>query len=121
MALELYSQGLIFAQGILVAESVSFTMAAATNDQPVVTQAKGFSGITVGASTTDVSIKSAIPKAGFEVNWHKWMKERTVIEITGWRGATKQNIKGFIKSIDESHAVNTSSEANISLHCGEPD
>jgi len=121
MALDLYSQGLIFAQGILIAESVSFTLNSATNDQPVVTQAKGFSGITVGAYTTDVGIKSAIPKAGFEVNWHKWMKDRSVIEITGWRGATKVNIKGFIKSIDESHAVNTSSEANISLHCGEPD
>lgn len=120
MASELYTQGLIFADGILLAEAPDFEVSFNTNNQPVVTMAKGFSGVTPGAGQTDVTINEAIPRAGFEIDFYKRAKDRSAVKITGWRGAKKMQLEGFIMSISEKHGVNQNASATITLACGEP-
>lgn len=121
MALGNYTQGQIFIEGALCAEEVTFSTSFKTNNQDVITQAKGFAGVTPGAGMTDVTIEEAIPRAGFELDFYKWAKNRTAIEIVGWRGSKKLTIKGFIDGIDEKHGVNTNSIASITIKGGEPD
>lgn len=120
MASELYSQGLIFLDGILLAEAPDFEVSYNTNNQPVVTMAKGFSGITPGAGQADVTINEAIPRAGMELDFYKRAKERTPIKITGWRGSKKMQLEGFIMTIAEKHGVNSNASATITCACGEP-
>lgn len=120
MATELYTQGLIFVDGMIAMEEVSFNVDYSTNDNVVVTQARGFAGITPGAGQTKVSITTAIPRAGYEIDYYKRAIARTPCELVGWRGSSKINLKGFIMSIGEKHGVNTTSEAAIEFVAGEP-
>jgi hypothetical protein len=120
MACEIYTQGLIFCDGVLAAEEVSFNVDYSTNDNVVVTQSKGFAGITPGAGSTKVSIETAIPRAGYEIDYFQKAVGRTPVEVIGFRGSKKINLKGFIQSIGEKHGVNTTSMGNIEIVCGEP-
>lgn len=122
---KLYTKGRIFVfnedgAGGLVAECTSFSVDFNTNDNDVVTLADGFTGITPGAGTVSVSIDTAVPRTGFEMEWHTWAKERKIIEITGHRGASTISCKGFIKRVGEQHGTDGST-ASIELSGGEPD
>lgn len=125
MALQLYTKGKIFifnedGAGGLVAQAVKFSVEFDTQNQPVVTLNDGFSGITPGAGVCKVNIESAIPRTGFEIDWHKWAKDRTMVEITGSRGSSTISVKGFIAKVGEQHGVDGST-SSIDIDCGEPE
>lgn len=120
MAFDTYSQGQVFIDGILMAECPEFETNYNTNNQPVMTQAKGYSGITPGAGQVTLTIQEAIPRAGFEIDFYKRAKERTPIKVTTWRGSKKLQFEGTIDSIAEKHGVNQNASATIVATCGEP-
>ena len=121
MAAILYTAGLMFVDGILAAESVSFNLEVDSNNQVVITQGKGFGGITVGATTCKVDVVTAIPKSGYEIDYLKRLTDRKVCEFTGWRGGSQVHLTGFIMTLAEKHAVNQTSDGTISAICGAPD
>ena len=121
MSTDLYANGLMFVDGILVAESVSFTTNYDTKNNVIETQAKGFAGISPGAGTCKVSIVNAIPRAGFEIDYYTRAKQRKAVEFTAVRGTKKLSFKGFLMTIDEKLGVNQSSEGTVDAICGEPD
>lgn len=120
MPSEIYSQGQIFADGILIADAVTVGVDYNTNDQPVLTMGKGFNGITPGAGQTNVSIDEAIPRAGYGYDWFQRAVNRTPVEVVVWRGSKKMNLKGFIMTIGEKLGVNQTSVGSISIMAGEP-
>jgi hypothetical protein len=120
MATDLYATGLMFVDGILVAEEVSFTTNFDTKNNVIETQAKGFAGISPGAGTTKVTVVSAVPRAGFELDYYKRATQRLPVEFTAVRGTKKLSFKGFIMTIDEKYGVNQASEGTIDAMCGEP-
>lgn len=120
MSSELYTQGLIFVDGILMAECSEFDTNYNTNNQIVQTQAKGFAGVTPGAGQVEVTINEAIPRAGFEIDFYKRAKDRAAVKITGWRGSKKLQLEGFIMTIGEKHGVNQNASASVTCTCGEP-
>jgi len=120
MATELYANGTLFVEGIVVMQAVEFSIDFDTNDNPVNTLALGFAGITPGPGTTAVSITSAVPRTGFEISYHKWAKERKAIEVLGYRGASKISVKGFIKTVGEKIGVDGVT-GTITINGGEPE
>jgi len=120
MATELYAQGSLFVEGIIVMQAVEFSIDYDTNDNPVNTIELGFGGITPGAGMTQVSITSAVPRTGFEISYHKWAKARKAIEVLGYRGSSKISVTGFIKTVGEKIGVDGVT-GTIGIHAGEPE
>lgn len=121
MATDLYTQGLIFVDGILAADCTEFSVDYDTQNNPVFTIAKGFAGITPGAGQTKVSISTAVPRAGYEIDYFKRALDNTPVEFIGWRGSSKYSFKGFLLTIGEKHGVNSASTASIEAICGRPE
>jgi len=120
MATELYAQGLIYADGVLIADEVSFTCNYDPQNNVVLTQAKGFAGITPGAGQTNISITEAIPRLGTSIEWIKYSIGRTPIEVVAFIGSKKWSAKGFVGAVDTKAGVNSTSEHNVTIVAGEP-
>lgn len=120
MGVELYARGTLFVEGIPVMQAVSFSVDYETNNNPVRTIALGFAGITPGPGETAVTIESAVPRTGFEINYHKWAKERKAIEVLGYRGGSSISVKGFIKTVGEKIGTDGCS-GTITINGGEPE
>jgi|APLow6443716910_1056828.scaffolds.fasta_scaffold01545_5 hypothetical protein len=125
MALQKYANGKMFlfnedGAGGLVAQAVSFSIDYATNDTAAVTLADGFSGIQPGAETTNVSVENLIPRTGIEFDYFTWAQQRKVMELTGYMGASKVTVKGFISGVGANVALGDV-KATFQLMAGTPE
>lgn len=118
MSTERYTQALLFVDGILAAEEVSCELDEDAGNNVVLTQAKGFAGITPGADQTKLSVTSAIPRAGVEIDYDDRRKKRTPTEFMIARGGKRKQFKGFVMNTKESHGVNKTSELSFEAQGG---
>lgn len=121
MALQIYSKGALFIDGVLVAESVEFSMDKKNNDQKVVTQNKGFSGISQGAEETEIKVTSAVPKVGVDMDYDDMRKSRKVIEVALVARGKKQLCKGFISDVSENYSATAESKLSFTIMAGPVD
>jgi len=111
--LQLYALADVFVNGSLLAEEASVTIDRATNSQQVLTVNKGYSGESPGALMTEISVDSAVPAVGFELNPGLYMGALQAVEFTIFAGSKKLTFNGFIISDNFSHAVNTESKLSF--------
>jgi hypothetical protein len=119
MALQTYSKGSLFIDGVLVAESVEFSIDKKNNDQKVVTQNKGFSGISPGAGETEVKVTSAVPRVGVDMDYDELKDSRKVIQVALVARGKKQMFNGYIADVSENYSATAESKLSFTI-MGEP-
>lgn len=115
MALQLYSNCLIYVDGTLLAEAQQVSVDRETNAQNLLTIAKGFAGMSPGAPLCMISFDNAVPSAAFEMNPGPFMRNLTVKEITLFAGGATLSTKGFFVSDNFQYAVNSESKLSAKV------
>jgi hypothetical protein len=108
MALDLYDQVYIEAQGMLLAENTSISTDLMSDDQDVLTTAKGFAGISPSPDMRTVSCENVVPATtGIEVQMEEWKLNRTQITLRLIFGGSGKSCisKGFFKKVSVSGGV----------------
>jgi hypothetical protein len=112
---QIYSNAFVTINGQLLIEEASVTVDKKSGLLPVMTVAKGFAGMTQGASYAEVTIDEAVPSADFEFNPDNYMKTGAIVEV-GVIMASRQTVfKGFITDATYSHSVNNESKLTMKL------
>ncbi len=114
---QMYSNAFASINGTIITEETSITVDKKSGLNPVFTVARGFAGMSQGASTCEVTIENAVPSADFEVNPDRYMRIGEVVEL-GIIMANRQMVaKGFITDATYSHSVNQESKLSMKLMC----
>jgi hypothetical protein len=111
--LQLYTAAYVYVNGGLLAEEAHVTVDRATNSQPNISVAKGYSGESPGAPQTEISVESNVPAASFEFNPGPFMGQLQQVEFTIFAAAMTMTFKGFIISDNFTHAANTASKLSF--------
>jgi hypothetical protein len=88
----------IYVNGRLQAEAQSADATVDANDNPVVTMQKGFAGFSDGAGSSKVTIKSAIPRKGYETDFVDAVVKKRDIAIVIKSGARRHRFEGRFQS-----------------------
>lgn len=119
MATDQYAKGAFFLDGQLLVESQSIDVEFDAGNQIITTQQKGFGGISPGSPSTKMTVKSAIPKSGLEVDLYTLSKDRTPVDAVVFAGGTTRTSRGFIMTVSESFGVDNPSTIDFTFE-GEP-
>jgi hypothetical protein len=112
MGTEVYAVGLISVDGVPLMEEVSIDADLNPGNNIVVTQRKGFAGITPGAGRFSLKVNSAIPRAGIEngnLDLYDITKNHIPVSVVLTRGFKQLISKGFIMNISEKYSCNSDS------------
>lgn len=109
----------MFVDGILLSESTTVSVESDPQLQPIFTQQKGFAGVSPGAEQTKISVDSAVPRAGFEVDYLKRAQGVSVVELTFFAHSQKNTTRGFITSVKQSYGVSQAASVSFEF-LGEP-
>lgn len=102
MANQLYENaGALFLNQNALAEIESFDVDHDAKNSEIIT-AKGFAGISPGAATTKMTIKSAIPRSGIEFAYIQKLLDNDEVEVVYFRGGKKVKCKGYLMTAKES-------------------
>jgi hypothetical protein len=121
MATDQYGVGYVFLDSQLLMEELSCDLDYDGNNNIIVTQAKGFAGISAGAGRFTARVSNGIPRAGLEVNFYKLAKDRTPVEFIVHAGGKKRISKGFIMRVSEKFATDTPSTIDFDFEGDEPE
>lgn len=118
MAIQLYSNAYVTIDGRLLTEEAAVTVDKNSGLNPVFTSAKGFSGMSQGAATAEISVDNAVPSADFEFNPDPYMRTGSVVEVGVIMAGRQSVFKGFITNASYSHSVNQESKLSFKIMCG---
>lgn len=121
MATDRYATGFVFVDGALLSEEVSVDLGYSPNNNIVVTQAKGFAGVSPGAGRFTAKVSNAIPRVGLELDYYAIAKERRAIELIVHRAAKKVTSKGFIMNLSEKLGVDSVATFEFDFEGEEPE
>lgn len=113
MAIEIYEKAVVFVDGQMLSESTSVTIDTDPKLNVIETMQKGMAGFSPGAEATTISVDSAVPRAGFEVNYIKRVQNVQVVEITVLAHGQKTTCTGCITKVSQKYGVGTA--ANVSF------
>lgn len=119
MATDQYATGYVFISGQLLAEELSVDLEYDPGNQIVVTQYKGFAGISPGAGRARATVSNAIPRAGLEYDAYAAADARTPIEFIVFAGSKKRSSTGFIMNVKEKFGHDQPSTIDFDFE-GEP-
>ena len=120
MATDQYAVGYVFLDGQLLAEELTCDLSYDPKNNIVVTQQKGFAGITMGAGVFTATVTNAIPRAGLEVDYYKLASDRTPVEFIVHAAGKKRISKGFIGPVNEKFGTDQSSTLDFTFTGEEP-
>lgn len=118
MALQTYDRGAIFAAGVMLAECTGFSVSHDSGNSPNLTMQKGFAGMTPGAQQTSISIESAAPRAGYDIDYLDKLANTEVVEVVYYGHGKKHVVNGYITKVDEKYGVGQASSASIEFMGG---
>ena len=121
MATDQYGVGFVFLDGQLLTEELTCDVEYDPQNNVVVTQYKGFAGITAGAGQFTATVSNAIPRAGLEVDFYTLAKDRTPVEFIVHAGSKKRISKGFLQRVREKFATGDSSTVDFEFVGEEPE
>lgn len=105
----LYDSAAIFLDSNSLAELESFDVTHVSGASNIVTMVKGLSGISPGAKMTQVTGKSAIPRAGIEYAYIEKLQGDIEVELVYFRGGKKVACKGYITECKETFSASAPS------------
>ena len=108
MALDLYDQVYVEANGLLLAENTSVSTDLMADDQDVLTTAKGYAGSTPSPRMRTISCENVVPSTtGIEADFEEWFNNSTEVTfrlVLGGSGKSATS-KGFLKKVSVSGGV----------------
>lgn len=113
--LQVYSKISVYVNSALLSEEASVTIKHTNGAKEVNTVAKGFAGMSQGSPTVEVTIKNAVPAAGFEYSPFKAMQNLDVVELACFGAGLTMTTKGFITESTFQHAVDTESSLDFTF------
>jgi len=119
MATDQYAVGYVYTDGQLLAEELSVDMEFDPANQVIVTQYKGFAGISPGAGRARATVSNAIPRVGMEYNAVKTAKAHSAVEFVVFAGAEKFSSTGFIMNVKMKFGADQPSTMDFDFE-GEP-
>jgi hypothetical protein len=120
MATDQYAVGYVFVDSQLLVEELTCDLEYNPNNNVVVTQQKGFAGITQGAGRFTARVSNAIPRAGLELDFYDLAINRTPVEFIVHAGGKKRISKGFVMLVSESFGADKTSTIDFSFEGNEP-
>jgi hypothetical protein len=112
---QLYSATYVTINGKLLAEEASVSIDKKSGLNPVYTVAKGFAGMSVGASSAEWTIESAAPSADFEFNPDPFLATGQMVEVGAVMSGRQMTCKMFITDASYNHSVNAESKLTMKL------
>lgn len=110
-----YATGYIMYAGAALTEASEVDFEEESNDKPVDTILKGRSGYSSGAEACKVTIKSAIPRAGYEVNFHQICRKHQTIQVRFRIAGVERTAEGRIMSVKSSYGVNGAAALDVTI------
>lgn len=109
------SGGELYLNGKLLAEVTKYTVNHMGNLNKVVTTKKGLAGTAAGPLEVEISVTSAMPKAGMELDYYSALVNRTA--MTFRRRAHGQTRSYTVKAdgLDESYDASNAADATVKL------
>jgi hypothetical protein len=121
MALEKYEgPGEIYVNGRLQAEARKCTVTVNSNDNPVNTMRKGFAGFSDGPTSSEASVESAIPKAGYETDFVDHVSNKRDVVLVVKSGARRHRFEGRFTNTSWSNATDETAMITGSFVGGGP-
>ena len=119
-----YAWATIEVEGVgILAQEASISIDRNTNSQPVFTTVLGYNGESPGAGVCELSVDSAVPSTGFELDPGRYMSAlclntsgllpNGVTFIIHLATGQSLNFKGYIYTDNFSHAVNSASKLSF--------
>ena len=104
-----------------LAEASSVNTTTNSNANPVNTMKKGLAGRSAGAVSVDLTIESAVPKAGMEDDFVELCQENEDITVSMFSAGKTYTWNGWINQVDRSNSVDSASSVSIQCTCGPAD
>jgi hypothetical protein len=111
----------IYVQGRLLAEAVKASFSVKANNNPVVTMRKGLAGKSDGARSSEGTIETAIPRAGYEYDFVEKVIGGAYIRVVVKSGGQRHTFDCWVESVDLSNATDTPAAKTITVMGGPPD
>lgn len=99
----------IYVNGRLQAEAQSADVSIDANDNVVVTMLKGFAGFSDGAGSSKITIKSAIPRKGYETDFVDAVDQKKDVAIVVKSGGRRHQFEGRFQTANWSNATDATS------------
>lgn len=115
MATQIYSGAAVYLNHGLLAENTDVSINFNGNHQRVNTLARGFAGLSKGASVTEISFTSAVPDDGFEVDPVPFVNNMEVVEVTIFAASSTLTLKGFVEQASLSKGVDNAMQLTFSF------
>jgi hypothetical protein len=101
-----------------MAEETNVTIKRISGAQVVKTVAKGFAGMSPGSPMMEITFKSAIPAAGFELTTiGEDMRDLVVREVTVFGASKSITTKGFVTEDNTQHGADNVAELDFTMQC----
>lgn len=113
-------QAEIYAQGRLLAECQDFSLTVKANNNKVYTMKRGLAGKSDGPRESEATIKTAIPRKGYEVNFMDHCAKGKILSITYKSGGKRHTIDMWVDEVQSSNATDSPATQSITLSGGPP-
>jgi hypothetical protein len=117
-SLQTYERGALFVDNKLLVECQSIDVDLDPKLNEIMTQQKGFAGVSPGSETTKISVKEAFPRAGTDIDAISVMQGVEIVEIVLFAGSKKHKAKGYISSIKMGFGADRAAEFAFDMICG---
>lgn len=106
--------------GRSLAEAITVRVSVTPNSTPVRTMKKGLGGRSRGPVECTIDVESAIPKAGYEVDFMRLCVEDADITIVTLGGGTRKAYDAFITNVSEAFGVQQAASSTFTAMSGKP-
>jgi len=116
----LYDQFFVFANGALLSENQQVELTLESDDQDVMTVAKGFAGQTPSPKKVMANLTNVVPSSGFEFDAFQKANDSEIVEMKFQSAATGKSLisEGFIRKPKISSGVGKTVEFSFEFHGG---
>lgn len=105
----------VFVNGRLLAEAQTSRLSLTANDNEVNTMQKGFAGFSDGPERAEVSIDTAVPKAGYELDFWTLCRDKSEVRVVQISGGVRRQIQGRITSFEETKGTGQTATASVTI------
>lgn len=103
-----------------LAEAVSISTNIASNSSEVLTMKKGLAGRSAGPTRTEISVESAVPKGGMELEFAEMCVKDADVTITHRFAGKTYIYEGWIDSVESSQSTDSPASVSFSVIAGPP-
>jgi hypothetical protein len=110
----------IYIEARLLAEANKASFSIKGNNNQVFTMRKGLAGKSDGATTSEATIESAIPRKGMEFDFRTAVLQKRIFTIVVKSGNQRVQFQGWFESADWANAVDAATMQSAQFIAGAP-